>query len=82
MLSVYFWLVSAILWLREEAKNIVPVRIQRLCVDENGDLTTTISWIIGIAVIAGVGYAVYNNIISPNLTSTTTKTNNLVSSLP
>jgi hypothetical protein len=50
--------------------------------DEHGDLTTTISWLLGIAVIAGVGVAIYTNIIAPNLAQATTKSSGLVNSIP
>lgn len=59
-----------------------PVRMRALLVDSNGDLTTTLAWLFGIAVIAGVGAAVYLNIIAPNLAGATTKSSNLVNSIP
>ena len=59
-----------------------PARVRPLLVDSNGDLTTTLAWIFGIAVIAGVGTLVYTNIISPNLGNATTKSSNLVNSIP
>ena len=64
------------------SKRVVPQRVQLLMVDESGDLTTTISWLLGIAVIAGVGVAVYTNIIAPNLAQATTKSSGLVNSIP
>ncbi len=56
--------------------------MQLALVDNSGDLTTTISWLIGIAVIAGVGTAVYVGIIAPNLAAATTKSSGLVNSIP
>jgi hypothetical protein len=82
MIGIYMRITYVRSRLARVAQRIVPSRVQRLVFDENGDLTTTISWIIGIAVIAGVGVAIYTNIIAPNLSSTTTATNNLVKSLP
>jgi len=61
---------------------VVPRRLQPFFVDSSGDLTTTIAWLLGIAVIAGVASVLWLKVISPNLTQTTTNTNNLVNSLP
>jgi len=59
-----------------------PARMRTLLVDANGDLTTTLAWVFGIAVIAGVGAAVYTQIIAPNLSTSVTKSSNLVNSIP
>lgn len=64
------------------AKQVTPVRAQLMLADQSGDLTTTISWLLGIAVIAGVGTAIYLSIIAPNLASATTKSSGLVNSIP
>lgn len=64
------------------AQKVVPARMQPLLLNESGDLTTTIAWLFGIAVIAGVGAAVYTGIIAPNLTAATTKSSGLINSIP
>ena len=61
---------------------VVPRRLQPLFVDSSGDLTTTIAWLLGIVVIAGVATVLWTQVISPNMTHATTNTNNLVSQLP
>ena len=80
------YLYLAILRVRKRlsvaTQRIVPQRVQLLLVDESGDLTTTVSWLIGFAVIASVATAVWLNIIAPNLAAATTKTSGLVNSIP
>ena len=61
---------------------IVPARLQPVLTDSSGDLTTTVAWLLGIVVIAGVGYAICTGIIAPNLANGTQKTQNLVNSIP
>jgi hypothetical protein len=58
------------------------MRIQQLVFDESGDLTTTIAWVIGLAVISGVAIAIYTGIIAPSVTTITNKTNNVIKQLP
>jgi hypothetical protein len=82
MLTIYVWYTTIGAWLGEGLKRAMPMRMQRLVFDESGDLTTTIAWVIGIMVIAGVAIALYTNIIAPGVTSTTTKTNTVISQLP
>lgn len=60
----------------------VPKGLQPVFVDSSGDLTTTIAWILGIVVIAGVGTVLWTQVISPNMTHAVTNTNNLTNSLP
>ena len=82
MLTIYVWYTTIEAWLGEGLQRVMPMRIQRLVFDESGDLTTTIAWVLGILVISGVAIALYTNIIAPGVTSTTTKTNTVISQLP
>lgn len=79
---IYIMTVALLARLDGLAKRIMPARLQLVLADQSGDLTTTIAWLLGIAVIAGVGVAIYTNIIAPNLGAATTKTNGLVNSIP
>lgn len=67
---------------RQVFPRVVPQRLQPFFVDSSGDLTTTIAWLLGIVVIAGVGTVLWTQVIQPNMTHATTNTNNLVNSLP
>jgi hypothetical protein len=82
MLTVYLWYLSAAGWLGDGFRRHAPMRMQQLVFDESGDLTTTIAWVIGIAILSGAAYALYTNVIGPGITSATTKTNNVISQLP
>lgn len=82
MIYFYCQILTLRTRLNRLAKKAVPARMQLALVDNSGDLTTTISWLIGIAVIAGVGTAVYVGIIAPNLAAATTKSSGLVNSIP
>ena len=79
---IYFQTLALLASLDSLAKRIVPAKMQALFADDSGDLTTTIAWLLGIAVIAGVGIAIYTGIIAPNLSAATTKTNGLVNNIP
>ncbi|MHB1734426.1 MAG: hypothetical protein ACYCU8_13435 [Ferrimicrobium acidiphilum] len=82
MITIYVGYMSAAAWLGQKLKRTVPMRMQRLVFDESGDLTTTIAWVIGLAVISGVAIALYTNVIAPGVVSATSKTNNVVNALP
>ena len=79
---IYFMTLGLMATLNDLAKRLVPAKMQLLFADDCGDLTTTIAWLLGIAVIAGVGIAIYTGIIAPNLSAATTKTNGLVNQIP
>ncbi len=79
---IYFMTLAVLASLDSLAKRIVPAKMQALFANDSGDLTTTIAWLLGIAVIAGVGIAIYTGIIAPNLSAATTKTNGLVNNIP
>jgi hypothetical protein len=82
MITIYVGYMSAAAWLGRGLKRTVPMRMQRLVFDESGDLTTTIAWVIGLAVISGVAIALYTNVIAPGVSTATSKTNNVISQLP
>lgn len=67
---------------KQALPKVVPARLQPVFADSSGDLTTTVAWLLGIVVIAGVGYAIYTGIIAPNLATGTQKTSQLVNSIP
>ncbi len=79
MIQTYLLLLG---WLSGAWQRLAPAPVRRLLVDDQGDLTTTVAWLLGIAVIAGVGVAIYNGIIAPNLSAATTKASGLVNSIP
>ena len=82
MISLYLKILRLRSFIKITTQRVIPQRVQLLMADEHGDLTTTISWLLGIAVIAGVGVAIYTNIIAPNLAQATTKSSGLVNSIP
>ena len=79
---IYFMTLALMASLNSLAKTILPARMQLLFADDSGDLTTTMSWLLGIAVIAGVGIAIYTGIIAPNMVQATNRTNGLINAIP
>ena len=82
MILVYTWMLSAWSWLGAVARRIVPPRVQLMFVDANGDVSSTLGWLVGIAVIAGVAGYVILNIITPAQGAAVNATNNAISSIP
>ena len=82
MIQIYCTILALKASVTSTTKKVIPARVQLMLTDSRGDLTTTISWLLGIAVIAGVGTAIYVGIIAPNLASATTKASGLVNSIP
>ncbi len=86
IVKLYCKLVQAKAAAKRAAKwafpRMVPRRLQPVLLDSSGDLTTTIAWILGIVVIAGVGTVLWTQLISPNMTHAVTNTNNLTNTLP
>lgn len=82
MIQIYCMILALRANTNAAARKVIPARAQLMLADPSGDLTTTIAWLLGIAVIAGVGIAIYTGIIAPNLAAATTKANGLVNSIP
>ena len=78
MILAYTWMLSAWSWLGAVAKRVVPPRVQLMFVDANGDVSSTLGWLVGIAVIAGVAGYIILSIITPAQTTAGTSTTNVL----
>ncbi len=82
MILAYTWMLSAWGWLGEMAERVLPARAQRLLLNSEGGIDSTIAWLIGIAVIGGVAAAVVIPMITSSGAAATSATNNAVNSIP
>ena len=78
MILAYVWMLSAWSWLGAVARRIVPPRVQLMFVDANGDISSTLGWLVGIAVIAGVAGYIILNIVTPAQNTAGTSTTNVL----
>jgi hypothetical protein len=82
MILVYTWMLSAWEWLGVKAEQVLPARAQRLLLNSEGGIDSPMAWIIGIAVIGGVTAILVTTVLIPALSTSSTATNNAISSIP
>jgi hypothetical protein len=82
MILAYTWILTAWNWLGEKAEEVLPPRAQRLLLNSEGGIDSTLAWLIGIAVIGGVAALVIIPMISNTGNVATAKTALAVNSVP
>jgi hypothetical protein len=82
MILAYTWIASALGWLGDTVERVLPARAQRLLLNSEGGIDSTLAWLIGIAVIGGVAALVVIPMITSTGHAANTATANAISSIP